>query len=459
MAERPLVAPPVAPLVAIVGRPNVGKSTLFNRLVGKRLALVDDQPGVTRDRREGQAQLYDLSFRLVDTAGLEEAAPATLAGRMSRQSEAAAAQADVVLFMIDARAGLTPTDRHFANWLRKLGRPIILVANKCEGREAELLAAEAHALGLGEPLPLSAEHGLGLADLHEALLRWIRPAEDAAAPGEEEREAGPITLAVVGRPNVGKSTLVNRLLGEERLLTGPEPGITRDAIAVDLRYKDRMLRLVDTAGLRKRAKVEDRVEQLAGADSRRALNFAQVVILLVDAMQPLERQDLTIAEQAIEEGRALVLAVNKWDLVEDAPRQLKLIRERVERALPRARGLPVVTLSALQGRKLDRLLEACLAAYAVWNRRLPTAELNRWLAAVAAEHPPPAPQGRRIRLKYMTQVKTRPPTFALFASQAQLLPADYLRYLENDLRKTFELPGTPIRIQVRRGKNPYDKDS
>ena len=459
MAERPLVAPPVAPLVAIVGRPNVGKSTLFNRLVGKRLALVDDQPGVTRDRREGQAQLYDLSFRLVDTAGLEEAAPATLAGRMNRQSEAAAAQADVVLFMIDARAGLTPTDRHFANWLRKLGRPIILVANKCEGREAELLAAEAHALGLGEPLSLSAEHGLGLADLHEALLRWIRPAEDAAAPGEEEREAGPITLAVVGRPNVGKSTLVNRLLGEERLLTGPEPGITRDAIAVDLRYKDRMLRLVDTAGLRKRAKVEDRVEQLAGADSRRALNFAQVVILLVDAMQPLERQDLTIAEQVIEEGRALVLAVNKWDLVEDAPRQLKLIRERVERALPRARGLPVVTLSALQGRKLDRLLEACLAAYAVWNRRLPTAELNRWLAAVAAEHPPPAPQGRRIRLKYMTQVKTRPPTFALFASQAQLLPADYLRYLENDLRKTFELPGTPIRIQVRRGKNPYDKDS
>jgi GTP-binding protein len=457
MAELPLVAP----LVAIVGRPNVGKSTLFNRLVGKRTALVDDRPGVTRDRREGEAQLYDLNFRVVDTAGLEEAAPASLAGRMSRQSEAAAAAAAVVLFLIDARAGLTPTDRHFARWLRKLGRPVILVANKCEGREAELLAAEAHALGLGEPVALSAEHGLGLADLHEVLLRFINPAEVDATPegAEPEAEEGPITLAVVGRPNVGKSTLVNRLLGEERLLTGPEPGITRDAIAVELRYKDRALRLVDTAGLRKRAKVDDKVEKLAGADTKRALNFAQVVILLVDATQPLERQDLNIAEQAIEEGRALVLAVNKWDLVEDGPRQLKLIRERVERALPRARGLPVVTLSALQGKKLDRLLEACLAAYAVWNRRISTSELNRWLAAVVSEHPPPAPQGRRIRLKYMTQMKTRPPTFALFTSQAKLLPEDYLRYLENDLRRTFELPGTPIRIHLRGGRNPYDKDS
>jgi GTP-binding protein len=449
------------PLVAIVGRPNVGKSTLFNRLVGKRLALVDDQPGVTRDRREGEAQLYDLSFRVIDTAGLEEAAPGSLAGRMSRQSEAAASQAAVILFLIDARAGLTPTDRHFARWLHKLGRPVVLVANKCEGREAELLAAEAHALGLGEPIELSAEHGLGLADLHEVLQRFIAPTEEAEPDEDAEgaEEEGPITLAVVGRPNVGKSTLVNRLLGEERLLTGPEPGITRDAITVELRYKDRALRLVDTAGLRKRAKVDDKVEKLAGADTKRALNFAQVVILLVDATQPLERQDLNIAEQVIEEGRALVLAVNKWDLIEEGPKQLKLIRERVERALSRARGLPVVTLSALQGRKLDRLLDACLAAYAVWNRRIATAELNRWLGAVAAEHPPPAPQGRRIRLKYMTQTKTRPPTFALFASQSKLLPADYLRYLENDLRRTFELPGTPIRIQLRGGQNPYDKDS
>ena len=451
------------PLVAIVGRPNVGKSTLFNRLVGRRLALVDDQPGVTRDRREGIAQLYDLAFRVVDTAGLDEADPESLAGRMSRQSETAAAGADVVLFLIDARAGLTPVDRHFARWLRKLGRPVLLVANKCEGREAELLAAEAHALGLGEPLSLSAEHGLGLADLHEALLRWLRPAPEPAEEEEtaqtDEADDRAITLAVVGRPNVGKSTLVNRLLGEERLLTGPEPGITRDAITVDLAYKGRALKLVDTAGLRKRARVEDKVEKLAGADTRRALNFAQVVILLVDATQPLERQDLTIAEQVIEEGRALVLAVNKWDLVEDPQKQLKLIRERVERALPRARGLPVVTLSALQGgKKLDRLLDACLQAYAVWNKRLSTAELNRWLAAVAAEHPPPAPAGRRIRLKYMTQPKTRPPTFALFASQAQHLPADYLRYLENDLRQSFDLPGTPIRIQVRGGRNPYDPD-
>jgi GTP-binding protein len=452
--------PPTVPLVAIVGRPNVGKSTLFNRLVGRRLALVDDRPGVTRDRREGLAQLYDLSFRVVDTAGLEEADAESLAGRMSKQSEAAAAAADVVLFLIDARAGLTPVDRHFARWLRKLGRPVLLVANKVEGMAAELLATEAHALGLGEPLSLSAEHGLGFADLHEMLLRWIKPAaepeEDAAQAQDEERDDAPITLAVVGRPNVGKSTLVNRLLGEDRLLTGPEPGITRDAITVDLPFKGRALKLVDTAGLRKRARVEDKVEKLAGADTRRALNFAQVVILLVDATQPLEKQDLTIAEQIIEEGRALVLAVNKWDLIEDAPKQLQLIRDRIERALPRARGLQVITLSALQGRKLDRLLDACLAAYAVWNKRLSTSELNRWLAAVAAEHPPPAPAGRRIRLKYMTQPKTRPPTFALFASQADHLPADYLRYLENDLRKTFDLPGTPIRIQVRGGRNPYD---
>jgi GTPase len=461
MAEQPPPTIPLGiPLVAIVGRPNVGKSTLFNRLVGRRLALVDDQPGVTRDRREGLAQLYDLTFRVVDTAGLEEADAESLAGRMSKQSEAAAAAADVVLFMIDARAGLTPVDRHFARWLHKLGRPVLLVANKVEGMAAELLATEAHALGLGEPLALSAEHGLGFADLHEMLLRWLKPAAEPAENEEpaEDREDGPITLAVVGRPNVGKSTLVNRLLGEDRLLTGPEPGITRDAITVDLPFKGRALKLVDTAGLRKRARVEDKLEKLAGFDTRRALNFAQVVILLVDATQPLEKQDLTIAEQVIEEGRALVLAVNKWDLIEDAPKQLQLIRDRIERALPRARGLQVITLSALQGKKLDRLLDACLAAYAVWNKRLSTSELNRWLAAVSSEHPPPAPAGRRIRLKYMTQPKTRPPTFALFASQADHLPADYLRYLENDLRKSFDLPGTPIRIQVRGGKNPYDKD-
>ena len=459
------------PLVAIVGRPNVGKSTLFNRLVGRRLALVDDQPGVTRDRREGEAWLYDLQFRVADTAGLEEAEPGSLSERMSRQSEQAAQEAAVVLFLFDARAGVTVQDEHFARWLRRCGRPVILVANKCEGREAELNRADAFRLGLGEPVPFSAEHGLGLADLHEALLPFLSPAgggpaeeadfaddeavEEAVEEEEEGGPRGPLQLAIIGRPNVGKSTLVNRLLGEERLLTGPEAGITRDAIAVEWEYKGQAIRLVDTAGLRRRARIDDKVERLAGADTRRALRYAHVAVLVVDAAQPLERQDLAIAELVLEEGRALVIAVNKWDAVEDAKETLQLVRDRVERALPRAKGLPVVTISALRGRNLERLLDACLALYATWNRRIRTADLNRWLEEMVSAHPPPAPSGRRIRIKYMAQIKSRPPTFALFASQADQLPEAYLRYLENGLREAFDLTGTPIRIQLRSGRNPY----
>jgi len=451
------------PLVVIIGRPNVGKSTLFNRLVGRRLALVDDEPGVTRDRREGEGRLFDLAFRVADTAGLEEADPDSLADRMRRQSEQAVAEAAVVLFVFDARAGLMPQDEHFARWLHRIGRPVILVANKCEGREQELSRAEAYKLGFGEPVPVSAEHGIGLADLHEALLAFLAPnagaataeAEDAAEEDDAQAPRGPLQLAIVGRPNVGKSTLVNRLLGEERLLTGPEAGITRDAIAIDWTYKGRQLRLIDTVGLRGHGRMAGKVERLSAADTLRAVRYAQVVVLVVDANQPLERQDLAIAEQVIEEGRALVLAVNKWDAVADAKLALQQLRDRIERALPRAKGLAVVTVSALTGRNLDRLLDACLQAYEVWNRRIGTADLNRWLEAMVGAHPPPAVQGRRIRLKYLTQAKARPPTFALFASQARQLPESYLRYLENGLRESFDLPGTPIRIQLRGGRNPY----
>ncbi len=470
------LSPESLPLVAIVGRPNVGKSTLFNRLAGRRLALVDDRPGVTRDRREGEALLFDLRFRIFDTAGLEEADADTLADRMTRQTQEAVGEADAVLFVIDARAGLTPQDEHFARWLRRARRPVIVVANKAEARADGFATGEAFKLGLGAPLPVSAEHGQGLDGLHEALLKalgdkavrvptkskrkpkWDEPEAPVEDAVEDDEPKGPVQLAIVGRPNVGKSTLVNKLLGEERLLTGPEAGITRDAIAIDWSWKGQALRLVDTAGLRRRGRVEDKVEKLAGADTRRAIKYAQVVVLVVDAAQPLEKQDLVIAEQVIEEGRALVIAVNKWDAVEDAKATLELIRDRVEIAFPRARGLAVVTVSALRGNKLDRLLDACLKAYEIWNRRIRTADLNRWLAAMVGAHPPPAPAGRRIRLKYMTQVKARPPTFALFASQATELPTAYLRYLENGLREHFDLPGTPIRIVIRGGRNPYDKD-
>jgi GTPase len=448
--------------VAIVGRPNVGKSTLFNRLIGKRLALVDDTPGVTRDRREGRGRLGDLEFTLFDTAGLEEAKAGSLSARMTEQTRRAVAEADLVLFLIDARAGVTPQDEHFARLLRRGRAPVLLLANKSEGRAGAAGAAEAYRLGLGEPIAISAEHGEGLADLYDRMAA-LAPAKAADAEGnnleeeqpEEEQQRGPLQLAIVGRPNVGKSTLVNRLIGEERLLTGPEAGITRDAIAVDWEWQGRPLRLVDTAGLRRRAKVEAKLEKLSAADTLRAIRFAEVVVLVLDAEQGLEKQDLTIASLVAEEGRALVIAANKWDAVGDKTAAKRQLRDRVETSLPQVKGLPVVTLSALTGRNLDELLKAVFEAHAAWNRRVPTAQLNRWLEEATAAHPPPAVSGRRIRLRYMTQVKARPPTFALFASRAEALPESYLRYLVNGLREAFDIQGVPVRLNLRKTKNPY----
>jgi len=453
--------------VAIVGRPNVGKSTLFNRLVGRRLALVDDTPGVTRDRREGDARLYDLDFLAIDTAGLEDVRDASLEARMRAQTERAVAEADLALLVVDARAGITPLDRHFADWLRRGRTPVVLVANKCEGTAGEAGWLEAFDLGLGEPVPISAEHGLGMGDLHEALRGHLpAPREVPGAAAGEETAGEPIgtepgaaaetlQLAIVGRPNVGKSTLVNRLIGEERLLTGPEAGITRDAIAVDWRYRDRALRLIDTAGLRRRARATEKVEKLSAGDTRRAIDFAQVVVLVIDAEMPMEKQDLVIARQVVDEGRALVIAVNKWDLALDCEATIRAVRDRLTRSLPQVQGVPVVMLSALRGQNLDRLMTAVFGAYEVWNRRVPTAALNRWLTEIVAAHPPPAPGGRRIRLRYITQAKTRPPGFVVFCSRPAGLPDSYLRYLENALRRDFDLPGTPIRIALRKGENPY----
>ena len=453
--------------VAIVGRPNVGKSTLFNRLVGKRLALVDDLPGVTRDRREGRARLGDLAFTAIDTAGLAEAAPESLTGRMQEQTEAAISAADAVLFLIDARAGTTPADRAFADLVRKSGKPAILIANKSEGSAGEAGVLEAYELGLGEPIAISAEHGEGLADLY-AGLRAALPDATAPAAEVERRDAGsdieqntaahrPIRIAVVGRPNCGKSTLVNRLLGEERLLTGPEAGITRDAIAVDLTWQDRPFRVHDTAGLRRRARVEEKLEKLSVADALNAVRFAEVVVLLMDAQTPFEDQDLRIADLIEREGRALVIAMNKWDLIEPRAGAIKKLREETDHWLPQVKGVPVVAVSGLTGAGLDRLMQAVVDAHAFWNRRVETSALNRWIAEVVAAHPPPAVSGRPIRLDYITQPKSRPPTFVLFTSRADALPDAYRRYLVNSLRETFDLPGTPIRLMLREKKNPYAK--
>ncbi len=447
--------------VAIVGRPNVGKSTLFNRLVGKRQALVHDEPGVTRDRREGDGQLFDLGFRVIDTAGFEDVRDDSLQARMRGQTERALDDADVALLLIDARAGVTPVDEIFAQVLRERGRPVVLVANKCEGRQSEAGLLEAYSLGLGEPVPLSAEHGLGLADLVEAVRPYLREREageeDMRGADEAARPAGPLHMAIVGRPNVGKSTLVNHLIGEDRLLTGPEAGITRDAIAVPWHYRGREIRLVDTAGLRRRARITERLEKISTADSLRALQFAQVAVLMVEteAEAPLEKQDLTIARQIADEGRALVIALNKWDVCQDREGALRALRDRLKRSLPQTRGVTVVPVSALRGEGLDRLMKAVFAAYEVWNRRVPTATLNRWLAEVIAHHPPPTSRGRRIRLKYITQARTRPPTFAVSCSKPEALPRSYLRYLENALREDFDLPGTPIRIHLKKTKSPY----
>ena len=440
--------------VAIVGRPNVGKSTLFNRLVGKKLALVDDTPGVTRDWREASARLGDLNFTVIDTAGFEEAAEG-LESRMRRQTEAALAGADAVLFLIDSRAGLTPLDRSFAAWLRRIGLPVVLVANKCEGRAGEPGRIEAFALGFGEAVPLSAEHGEGLGELYDALGAVGARAGDkapATAPGEDAR---PLQLAILGRPNVGKSTLVNRLLGEDRMLTGPEPGITRDSIAVPWSWKGRAVRLIDTAGLRRKAKVVGKLENLSATDTLRAVRFAEVVVLMVDVTHPFEKQDLQLARMVEEEGRALVLAVNKWDLIDERPRVLRELRAAVEKSMTQTRGVAMVTCSALAGTNLDRLMEAVFAAHESWNRKISTADLNRWLEVMTTAHPPPISQGRAIRIRYMTQIKIRPPTFLMFVTKPADLPRTYLRYLVNGLRNAFDLPGVPIRIETRKPDNPY----
>jgi len=446
--------------VAIVGAPNVGKSTLFNRLVGRRLALVDDRPGVTRDRREGRARIGDLAFTVIDTAGLDEAAPESLTGRMQAQTGAAIAAADAVFFLIDARAGPTPADHVFADLVRRSGKPAVLIANKSEGRAAEAGFIEAYGLGLGDPVAISAEHGEGLADLYAAL-RAALP-DETAPPADAGDDSGatpapdaPIRVAVVGRPNTGKSTLINRLVGEERLLTGPEAGITRDAIAVDLTWQGRRLRVHDTAGLRKRAKIDEKLEKLSVADALNAIRFAEVVVLLIDAERPFEEQDLRIADLIEREGRALVIGMNKWDLVEREPGAIKKLREETDHWLPQVKGTPVVAVSGLTGSGLDRLMQAVIDAHAVWNRRVPTSALNRWLAEVAAAHPPPAVSGRPIRLDYMTQPKSRPPSFVLFLSRADAVPDAYRRYLVNALREAFDLPGTPIRLTLREKKNPY----
>jgi GTP-binding protein len=442
---------------AIIGRPNVGKSTLFNRLVGQKLALVDDLPGVTRDRREGEASLGDLRFRVIDTAGLEEADVESLAGRMRAQTERAIGDADVVLMMIDCRAGVTPLDRHFAELVRRRETPVILVANKAEGRDGLAGAYEAFELGLGDPVALSAEHGEGMADLFDALAPFLDAAAIDAPP--EVPADKPIQLAIVGRPNVGKSTLINRLIGEDRLLTGPEAGITRDAIAIEWTWRDHAFKIIDTAGLRRRPKIEGKLEKLSAADTLRAIRFAEIVILVLDAEQMLEKQDLTIARMVEDEGRALVIAVNKWDLIEDKKAALEKLSDRLQISLPQLQGLVCVPVSAVTGASLDKLMEAAIGAHATWNIRIPTPQLNRWLADVQERHPPPLVDGRRLRLRYITQGNTRPPTFALFSSKPGDLPDAYRRYLVNLIRKDFGLPGTPIRMMLRKGNNPYaDRD-
>ncbi len=441
--------------VAIIGRPNVGKSTLFNRLVGRRLALVDDLPGVTRDRREGEARLGDLEFTVIDTAGLEESAPQSLSGRMRAQTETAISKADAIFFMIDARAGPTPIDRAFAAVVRKAGKPTVLIANKMEGTAGEAGRLDAYALGLGDPVPVSAEHNEGMADLYDAL-RAALPEQTAP---QEETEAPvavhPIRVAIVGRPNAGKSTLINRLIGEERLLTGPEAGITRDAIAVDLAWQDRRFRLYDTAGLRRRSRVAEKLEKLSVADALNAVRFAEVVVVLVDVEHPFEEQDQRIADLVEQEGRALVLAVSKWDLQEKKAGAITKLRKEAEEKLRQLQGVPLVAVSGLTGEGLDRLMQAIVGAYEVWNRRVPTAALNRWFEEAISAHPPPAVSGRRLKLNYITQAKSRPPSFVVFCTRADAVPDAYKRYLVNGLRETFELPGTPIRMTLREKANPF----
>ena len=457
------------PQVIIIGRPNVGKSTLFNRLIGKKLALVDDQPGVTRDRRFGEAHLLGLEFTVVDTAGWEDDDPETLPGRMRAQTEISLKGASVALFVVDSRAGITPLDEEIGRWLRGQNVPVVLIANKAEGRAGDSGIYESFALGLGDPVPLSAEHGEGLADLFEALLPLIGESEEEDAFPDQEAEdedgvpTGPLKLAIVGRPNAGKSTLINRILGQDRLLTGPEAGITRDSIAVDWQWTDpksgetRDVRLIDTAGMRKKARVTEKLERLAVADARHAIDFAEVVVLLLDATKGLEHQDLKIADNVLQEGRALIIAINKWDVAEDASGLFNGIRAALDEGLAQARGLPLLSVSARTGKGLDAMIGAAFELREAWSKRVPTAALNRWFDDALEANPPPAPGGKRIKLRYITQIKTRPPSFAVFGSRLEMLPESYRRYLINGIRRELGFAAVPVRLNLRSRKNPFAK--
>ena len=460
--------------LAIVGRPNVGKSTLFNRLTGKKLALVDDRPGVTRDRREGEARLGELRFTVIDTAGLEDAKTGTLEARMRQQTEIAITQADMVLMLVDARTGLLPEDRYFADLIRKSPHEVVLAANKYEGDKAEVGFLEAYELGFGEPIGLSAEHGHGIGELYDRV-KAAMGSEAGFFEEEEDDEAFdpdnpfevdpdvPLRVAILGRPNAGKSTLINHMLGEERMLTGPEAGITRDAIGIDWQWQEgdqkRPIKLWDTAGIRRKSRVSEKLEKLSVADALRAVKFAEIVVLLIDADTPFDKQDVQLADLVEREGRAMVIAINKWDLKLDRNKVREIIRDKLEFALPRLRGIPVITMSAKTGKGVERLMPAVIRQHEIWNGRVPTARLNKWLADAIARHAPPADKGRPVRLRYVTQAKARPPTFAAFSSRGHAVPESYIRYLINSLRETFDLQGVPIRFFIRKGKNPYDDKS
>lgn len=459
-------------LIAIVGRPNVGKSTLFNRLVGKKLALVDDTPGVTRDRREGDGKLGDLKFSVLDTAGLEDADEVSLKGRMRAQTDQAIRDADVILFMVDVRAGILPVDHEFANLVRESEKPVVLLANKAEGRLGEQAAYDAYSLGLGDPVTISAEHGEGMADLYEMLMPFSDAVEgiddlagdeefeeeidlDEDGPVAEEGPVRPLRIAIIGRPNAGKSTLINRVIGDDRLLTGPEAGITRDSISVDWNWRERPLKLFDTAGIRKKARVTQKLEKLSVSDALRAIRFSEVTVIVIDSLIPFEKQDLQLTDLVEKEGRAPVIALNKWDLVEDRQKTLNDLREKTTRLLPQIRGVPLVPISGLHGDGLDKMLEACVRAHDIWNRRVVTAKLNRWFSTLTVRHPPPAIAGRRMKLRYITQIKSRPPHFVVFCTRPDVLPESYKRYIINGLRDTFSLDGSPIRLSFRTSDNPF----
>jgi GTP-binding protein len=454
---------PRLPTVAIVGRPNVGKSTLFNRLVGKKLALVDDRPGVTRDRREGDANMLGLDFRVIDTAGYEDHDAESLPGRMRQQTEAAVAQADVALFLFDSRAGIVPLDEEIARWLRASTTPVVLVANKAEGRAGEQGVLESLSLGFGDPVQVSAEHGEGLADLFEGLLPHIDKADEDEVEEDDDRPDAPLKLAIVGRPNAGKSTLINRILGEDRMITGPEAGITRDSIAIDWEWHAPgggvyPVRLIDTAGMRKRAKVQDKLEKMSVADALHAVDFAEVVVLLLDATLGLEAQDLRIADRVLEEGRALVIALNKWDVAENASSLFNGVKRALEDGLSQVKGVSVLTVSAATGKGIDQLMGAAFEVRDAWSKRVGTGELNRWFEKAIEANPPPAPGGKRIKMRYVTQVKTRPPSFVIFGTRVDQLPASYERYLVNSMRAQLGFGAVPVRITFRAPKNPFDTD-